>query len=335
MLLLLFGMRQPADLRLPLRSHADPGSSMKYSVKGNRIPMPLPTESPILSRRSLLAGAAGVLTATGRAEGKSPRPGCQANAWNLDPTRFDLLLTAIKEMKELGFQGFETNLRFVQPQINRVQQAREALQEAGIEFIGAHTGLPNYEKIGIEKAGDQIAKAAADARQFGARALVVSHKGLSPAGEFPAEPLETKARMLNLAARRCADAGLTLAYHNHQAEFRNHAAEELALLRATDAKLVFLMLDIGHAWLADPDAISVFATHPERAFGLHVRDFHNGVSVPLGQGEFPLRQLAAAIRKAGWGGWLIDEEERANDVEKPGKSATGPSRKTMKEIFGV
>lgn len=289
----------------------------------------------MLTRRSLLRGTAAVLAAPVHGGTKDPRPGCQANAWNLDPAQFDLLLAAVREMKELGFQGYETNLRFVRPQLNRISEARAALDGIGLEFIAAHTTLPDYEKMGMDKAADEIAKAAGQARQFGARALVVSHKGLSPTGEFSGQALERKAQMLDLAGRRCADAGLTLAYHNHEPEFRNHAAEETGLLRSTDPKLVFAMLDIGHAWLADPDAISVFESHSTRAFGLHVRDFHNRVPVPLSQGELPLRELAAAIRKTGWSGWLIDEEERPNEPDKPGNKATGPSRKTMKDIFGV
>ncbi len=289
----------------------------------------------LVSRRNFLAGTAGVLATRMPAAPKAPRAGCQANGWNLDPAHFDLLLAAIRDMKELGFEGYETNIRFLQPQLSRVPEVRAALDAIGLEFIAAHTSLPDYEKLGLDKAGDFITKTADQARQFGAHALVVSHKGLSPSGEFTAPALERKAQMLNLAGRRCADAGLTLAYHNHQPEFRNHAAEENGLLRSTDPKLVFLMLDIGHAWLADPDAIAVFASHPERAFGLHVRDFHNRVSVPLGEGEFPLKELAQVIRKTGWSGWLIDEEERPNEADKPGKKATGPSRKMMKEIFGV
>ena len=288
-----------------------------------------------LSRRSLLAGAAALPALRMFGQTARPRPGCQANGWNLDPARFDLLLTAVREMKELGFQGFETNIRFVQPQLDRVKEARAELEAIGVEFLGAHTNLPDYVKLGMDKAADQVGKLAEQARQFGARALVCSFRGLSPTGEFTEEALDAKARMLELAARRCGDAGLALAYHNHQPEFRNHAAEEIALLKRTDSKLVFVMMDIGHAWLADPDAISVFAANPSRAYGLHVRDFHNKVSVPLGQGEFPLRELAAVIRKTGWSGWLVDEEERPNDADKPGKKATGPSRKTMREIFGV
>ena len=244
-----------------------------------------------LSRRSLFAGAAGVLTSRMPGASKVKRPGCQANGWQLDPARFDLLLTAVREIKELGFQGFETNIRFVQPQLSRASEARAELEQIGL--------------------------------------------ALSKTGEFSEEALQRKARMLNLAAKRCGDAGLTLAYHNHQPEFTNHAAEELGLLRATDSSNVFFVLDIGHAWLADPDAIQVFAANAQRVFGLHLHDFRNGESVPLGQGEFPLRQLAEAIRKTGWGGWLIDEEEGVKGAPTPGKKAAGPSRKTMKEVFEV
>jgi hypothetical protein len=45
--------------------------------------------------------------------------------------------------------------------------------------------------------------------------------------------------------------------------------------------------------------------------------------------------MAAVIRRTGWTGWLIDEEERPNLADKPGKAATGPSRATMKAVFGV
>jgi inosose dehydratase len=289
---------------------------------------------PAIRRRAFLAGAAAMAAA--RAAGAPlPRPGCQANAWNLDPARFDLLLTAVREMKELEFQGFETNIRFVQPQLEHAAKARARLDAIGLEFIAAHTNLPEYERAGLEGAGAAAAKLADQARQFGAHALVISHGGLSSTGQFPEQAVDGKAKAMNMVGRRVADAGLVLAYHNHQPEFRNGAAEETALLARTDPKLVWLMFDIGHAWLAYPEVVPFFEAHHDRVFGLHVRDFHNRVSVPLGEGEFPLRSLAEAIRKTGWHGWLIDEEERPNDADKPGKRATGPSRRTMKTVFGV
>jgi sugar phosphate isomerase/epimerase len=287
-----------------------------------------------VSRRTFLVGAA-AMAAAHAAGGPMSRPGCQANAWNLDPARFDLLLTALREMKELEFQGFETNIRFLEPQLERAAAARAQIDAFGLEFIAAHTNLPEYAKAGPESAAAAAAKVAGEAKQFGAHALVVSHGGLSQTGEFSKQVLGAKVRALNLVGQRVADAGLVLAYHNHQPEFRNGAAEESALVRLTDPKLVSLMFDIGHAWLAYPEAVAFFEAHHDRVYGLHVRDFHNRVSVPLGEGEFPLRKLADAIGKTGWHGWLIDEEERPNDPDKPGKRATAPSRRTMKTVFGV
>jgi inosose dehydratase len=283
----------------------------------------------------LLMGAGALATRSGFTAGALPRPGCQTNAWNLDPQKFDLLLAALRDMKSLGFAGFETNIRFVQPQLNRVAEARAALERTGLVFIGAHTGLPEYVKSGATGAAEAAGKLAGEARQFGARALVVSHGGLSKTGQFVESDLERKVKALDLAGARVADTGLVLAYHNHQPEFRNNAAEETELVRHTDPRRVSFLLDIGHAWLAYPNVIPFFEEHHSRVFGLHVRDFHDGKSVPLGQGEFPLHELAVAIRRTGWSGWLIDEEERPDERDKPGMKVTGPSRKAMREIFGV
>jgi sugar phosphate isomerase/epimerase len=220
-------------------------------------------------------------------------------------------LTAIGEIRELGFEGFKTNIRFFQQQLEKVAETRAALQAIGLEFIGTHTGLPNYQKLG-NRAGNEVTKLAEQAKQFGARALVVSRCGLSKTGEFTEEALDQKAQALNIAGKRCSDAGLVLAYHNHQPEFQYHEAEELGLLKKTDPKLLHCMMDIGHAWLPDSDAISIFGANPGRVFGLHVRDFHNRESVPLGQDEFLLKELAALIRKTGWTGrtWRINQARR-------------------------
>ncbi len=230
-----------------------------------------------LSRRTLLAAPASLLAARAFGQRRLPRPGCQTNAWNLDPKRFDLLLTALREIKELNFEGFETNIRFLQPQLERWPQAHAAIESTGLQCIGVHTGLPRYENAGMEKAGAEVAKLAAQAKTFGAAALVCSSRGLSPSGQFPASALEEKARFLDVAGRRCAEAGVTLAYHNHEPEFRNGSAEMSGLLEKTDPKMVFSMLDIGHAWRADPTAVSFFEKHQARVFGLHVRDYHDGV----------------------------------------------------------
>ena len=77
-----------------------------------------------------------------------------------------------------------------------------------------------------------------------------------------------------------------------------------------------------------------FARHHARIAGMHLRDFHNGDQVILGEGDFNLKPVAAAVGKAGWDGWLFNEEERLGGV-KLAESAIIPARARMKQVFGV
>ena len=54
---------------------------------------------------------------------------------------------------------------------------------------------------------------------------------------------------------------------------------------------------------------------------------------PLGTGDFPLEAVAAAIRRTGWGGWVITEEERVGG--KPGGDSVKPARDALFRVFGT
>jgi hypothetical protein len=101
----------------------------------------LPPRRQFLRMLSLL----GVFAATGKvfgiAEDSGIQVGCQANGFPLSPGDFIGLLNALRSMKNLGYVIFECNVRFVQDQFRRAAQARQEIEEAGIEFIGAHTNM--------------------------------------------------------------------------------------------------------------------------------------------------------------------------------------------------
>jgi sugar phosphate isomerase/epimerase len=93
-------------------------------------------------------------------------------------------------------------------------------------------------------------------------------------------------------------------------------------------------MDAGHAYRARTDIPAFFSRHAARIDGMHLRDFKNDDQVPLGEGEFDLKPLVAAVERTGWPGWIINEEERLNDV-KPGDAAVAPARKQVRKLFGV
>lgn len=277
-----------------------------------------------IARRTILMGVASALVA-------APTPpisiGCQTNAWPVDPANFDSLLAVIGKIRDLGFAGFETGFRNVQSQADHAAFAREQISAFGLKFIGVHIFLAKYDpKTNIADA-DLYTKVAQNAAALGAQRLL-----LSGAPVNNKDDLARKAEGLNNAGAVARKLGLSLAYHNHSKEFANSGAEYDGLLRLTDPKLVGFLLDAGHAFRGGADVPALVEQNHRRFIGLHLRDFRDGKQVPLGAGDFPLAQVAAVLKKTGWEGWAIAEEER-EDGSKPGDAAAGPAFAALRKQF--
>jgi inosose dehydratase len=280
-----------------------------------------------VSRRGFLLAAGVHMGRMAHAQGAVPRVGCQANGFDLKPGDFPALLRALGSMKELGYTGFECNVRFVRGQFDRTPEARRQMEQTGVRFIGAHMSM-------LEARPDVYPKLLEGVAALGAECIVMSGAGLSPEGKFTPEALREKAAKLEALAKPCREKGLRLAYHNHNPEFANHNAEIEGLANATSAELVDFLIDAGHGYLGGGNPAEFLALHSRRIVGCHIKTFRGKeAQVPLGQGDFDFRDLASAVRKAGWAGWLIDEE---GGGPTPGDTAAlGPDREYIRRVFGV
>ena len=257
--------------------------------------------------------------------------GCQTNAWKIEVPEFRNLLTVLGSIRKIGFEGFETGYRNVQGQFENTKEARQQIRDSGLRFFGCHifqfdydpkTNLPEWSLI------ERIAKGSA---ALGAERLIVSG---APAGS-DLERIRWKVGGLGRAGRLCRDLGMTrLLYHNHGPEFENDAFEMRAMIKETDPDTVRFLVDCGHAMRRKVDVAAFFTKYHKRIEGLHLRDFKGDVQVPLGQGEFDYAPLAAAVKKTGWQGWVLNEEERESG-EKPGESAVEPARQSIRKMFGA
>jgi inosose dehydratase len=280
-----------------------------------------------VSRRGFLLAAGVQAGRIAHAEGPAPRVGCQANGFDLKQGDFPALLRALGSMKELGYTGFECNVRFVRGQFDRIPEARRQMEQTGVRFIGAHMSM-------MEARQDVYPKLLEGVAALGAECIVMSSGGLSPDGKFAAEALREKATKLEALAKPCREKGLRLAYHNHNPEFANHNAEIEGLANATSAELVDFLIDAGHGYLGGGNPAEFLALHARRILGCHIKTFRGKeTQVPLGHGDFDFQELAGAVRKAGWAGWLIDEE---GGGPTPGNTAAlGPDREYIRRVFGV
>jgi inosose dehydratase len=269
------------------------------------------------------------LTALAAAGVRNP-VGCQTNAWQIKPGDFRDLLSRLADLKRLGFEAFECNVRFVQEQFANAQKARAQIQGLGVRFYGPHTGI----RFGV----DELQRLVDGAAAVGAEHFVLSGAGgtVKKDQALDQDALGKKLDTLERVGKHCRKAGLRLVYHNHRQEFTSGGAEIEELVRRCDPELVFFLLDIGHAFNEQADVPAFFTRHHQRIDALHLRDVREGKQVPLGQGQLDFAALAAAIRKTAWPGWLIVEEEALKSADnRYVESVLESDRRMIRKTFGV
>jgi inosose dehydratase len=253
--------------------------------------------------------------------------GCQTNAWPVDPSHFDSLLSVLGKIRELGFAGFETGFRNLQSEAEHPESARQRIAGSGLQFFGVHIFLSRYDEKTHIAPAELYEKVAQTGAALSAQRLI-----LSGAPVETDENLARKVEGLHNAGAVAKKLGLTLAYHNHSKEFDKSAWEYEGLLRLTDPNLVGFLLDAGHAFRGGADVPALVEKNHRRIIGLHLRDFRDGKQVPLGAGDFPLAQVAGVLKKTGWQGWALAEEER-EDGSKPGEAAAAPAFAALRKQF--
>jgi inosose dehydratase len=258
------------------------------------------------------------------------RFGVQLNAFPIDPKRFETFLATLDQVKQIGYQGFESSFRNVNGQFDNPAPARRQIEQTGLTFFGVHIFLPGFDqydsntRIAAPSLYEPVAR--------GGTALGARHLILSGAPAETPDQLKSKIDGLNTAGRFAQSVGLGVAYHNHWWEFESNIGEIEALYMQTDPELVHFVLDAGHAYHGGADVPVFIRAHSARIVGFHLRDYKNGKLATLGTGAFPLAQVAATIKQIGWKGWVENEEER-EDLSKNGVDVVAPAFKAMKEAF--
>ena len=201
----------------------------------------------------------------------------------------------LRKVAKMGFAGVELHdLHGHEP-----HEVASWLADAGLAACGRHARLDAVES--------QLAALASEARTLGWRRLVISWVDPSQLGP-------ELVRRLARAAAAAATVGLELGFHNHDAEVRPRAggASFVDELLADDK--VFLELDLGWAWYAGADPLSLLARAHGRCPLVHVKDFSSrepGAFAPVGDGAIDYHLVAPAAVAAG-AEWLLVEQDETD-----------------------
>jgi len=280
-------------------------------------------------QRAALFAAAGRLASAWTPAKSRIELGAQTNAWAIDPARFDSFLGVLDQIKKIGYTGFETGFFNLRPQFKSPESARSSIAKSALTFFGIHIAIPfdrNDPMTHLPPAAlyEEVA--------HGGLALGAQRLIFTGGPSASTEDLKRKIAGLNAAGAFSKSLGLPLAYHNHWWEFQSKVGEIEALYTETDPALVSFLLDAGHAYRGGADVPAFLREHHDRIIALHLRDYSNGQQVPLGQGSFPLAEVAATLKHLNWQGWVLNEEER-EDGSKLGLTVMEPAFAALRKVF--
>ncbi|AHG93165.1 Xylose isomerase domain-containing protein TIM barrel (plasmid) [Gemmatirosa kalamazoonensis] len=265
------------------------------------------------SRRSFLVELAGVALGGGAlaACAKHASGGVRPS-----PDRVGIQLYTVRDLMQQDFEGT----------LERVAQA--GYKE--MEFAGYYNRTPEQVRavldrlklvspsahIGAQLLKENVQREIASAKTIGQSYITIPSYGFpSNAG---VDAWKAAAAEFNRWGAACRDAGLKLAYHNHNREFApiDGATSGFdVLVRETDPALVDFELDLYWATYAGQDPIALFGRYPGRFAMWHVKDMRDPqgakTMAPVGLGTIDFKSIFAHASQSGMRHYFVEHDTAA------------------------
>lgn len=183
------------------------------------------------------------------------------------------------EIAACGIHGFEGNAGSPED----VKRVAPLLKKHGLEMRSLYV---NSELHDLEKAKESVKTVIAiaeEAKKIGTSIIVTNPSPIRWGGDEAKSDrqLVTQAHALNEIGFRLKSMGMTLAYHNHDAELRHAAREFHHMMVGTDPNTVSLCLDSHWIYRGAGDSqqalFDIVELYGERISELHLRQSQDGV----------------------------------------------------------
>jgi sugar phosphate isomerase/epimerase len=207
----------------------------------------------------------------------------------------------IRKVAEIGYTPVEP--------YNFVATAKElgtALKENGLTAPSGHAPLMSQDQ-------DEIFAAA---RELGITTVI---DPFLPAEHWQkAEDIQATAEKLNAAARKGAEYGIRVGYHNHAWELESTIEGRTALEYFADLLDPELVLEVDTYWAAvgGQDPVELLARLGDRVKFIHIKDGplnkDNKAQQPAGQGKVPVIDVIAAAKSLEVG--VVEFDDYAGDI---------------------
>ncbi|WP_231427923.1 sugar phosphate isomerase/epimerase [Pedobacter sp. Leaf250] len=185
---------------------------------------------------------------------------------------------------------------------------KKLLDANGLTAPSGHYGLGTYLTDGNTA---ELEEAIVAAKVLGSEYVTIPW--LDENIRKTAEDYKKIAAKINIAAKMCKDAGLRLAYHNHDFEFKKlgETTGYQILLNETDKNLVDFELDLYWVVRSGNDPIKLFTDNPGRFTMWHVKDMDKAnpaLNAEIGTGSIKWKPIFADARLSGMKHFFVEHE---------------------------
>ncbi len=183
------------------------------------------------------------------------------------------------------------------------------LKDNGLTSPSGHTLLGGvFLKDGWE---DGWKKAVEDAATLGQKYIVIPW--LAEPDRKPIENYKKIAEGLSKAAVISKQAGLQIAYHNHDFEFFDSDGQNGfdILMKGTDASMVKMELDLYWVAKAGRNPLDLFAAHPGRFVMWHIKDMDSTDKkffTEVGNGTIDFKSIFAKAKQSGMKHFFVEQD---------------------------
>jgi len=259
------------------------------------------SEKNPLSRRALLAGAAGSPLASLLARGRNIPIGLELysvrDRLKEDPTG------TVRAVANLGYEDVEFFAPYFDWTLDKAREMRGVLDKSGLRCLSTHNGAASFNGDGLEHAVE-LNKA------LGAKYIVWASAG-RPNGT---DGWKKVAETLTRTSEQLKPAGLKTGYHNHKLEFEPvDGKRPIEIIAENTPKDVMLQLDVGTCIEAGSDPVAWIEANPGRIRSLHLKDWSpepdKGYKVLLGEGVAPWKKIFDAAESVGGVEFYLIEQE--------------------------
>lgn len=230
----------------------------------------------------------------------------------------------LAKVAAIGYRAIEVSqIPMTTENVNELARARD---ELGVTIASLSTGLrSNGAGAAMDTLTEDYDKIVADSRRLGSSMVRI---GMLPFDAMGSLDLVTRfADETNEYARRLADDGIRLYYHNHHVEFAKFDGKLLLDIIADRAPDMGLELDVHWIQRGGKDPVATIRKYRDRVAMIHLKDYRIG-QIPdeaftaLENGDFPtfMRGFSEVVQFAEVGEGNLDfaaiiDEAVASDAE--------------------